>query len=144
MIILILLGLTALLAYVITDTKASRLETEVLELRNTVAFLRSDAEHFDNELQVAYNKIDQLEDKYVFTDQDITEFDQSLHVIDDVRCQGTCSTCGGDEPCEEDALAQGYTYDDNGNLVAPQSLDDFVSDVSQAIDSIKWTSQDGE
>jgi len=120
--------------------ETKRLNDEVCNLTKQRDFAQKDRDNVEAGFFAALNKIDELENKYVFTDELITEIDGTLlqDNTDPTRAEYW------DEPCESDALASGYSYDDDGNLVAPQSLDDFVSDVSQAIDSIKWTSQDGE
>ena len=46
-------------------------------------------------------------------------------------CQGPCDRCGDNEPCEQDALDLGFTYDDDGNLIAP------LSDIVES--RLKWT-----
>lgn len=118
--------------------ETSRLENECKRLINQRNFAQADADNFQNSLNVAYGYIDELENKFIFTYESITELDDSLlkDETDPTRAEYW------DGACEDDALASGYHYDDDGQLV--QTHTEFVSDISDAIDSIKWTSQDGE
>lgn len=115
-----------------------RLEFEVIRLARQRDLAMKDRDSVEQGFFASLNKIDELENKYVFTDELITEIDGTLlqDNTDPTRAEYW------DEPCEEDALANGYSFNDEGELV--QTNDEFVADISQAIDSIQWTSQDGE
>ena len=106
--------------------ESQRLSNEIGCLKANNKYLIAENASITDGFTAALNKIDKLEDEYVFNDSDITEHDPSLLVSDDPTTdsywQGKSCNCSTE----------------------PEYIEDFVSDVSDAIDSIQWTSQDGE
>lgn len=151
---LILFGTTALLAYWYTQLnnqyKAKCAEAHNLKLNLASEEAQRNADFVS--LNVAYDRIDKLENQYAdlcdrtgYTPDDSFVADL-CDAMDDDACR-----CAG--PCVQESESDSYEYDDDGNLVGPDGFTynttpsneeleavgfyDELGNVS--IDRIKWT-----
>jgi hypothetical protein len=144
--IFILGGLTAYVSFRLFDIKdkydAKCHEAHSLKLNLACAESERNADFVS--LNVAYDRIDKLEDKYAELCDRTGSTPEDSFVADlcDAMDDDACRCAG---PCIQESEST-YEYDDNGNLVGPDGFTYNVTDASVysddgniACDRIKWT-----
>ena len=143
MTVIILLGLSALIAYVVADKKATQLERLNKEYRNTIKFLRSDLEVLQDELACAHQDLVEASNELGSYREEVSihEYDPSLYVEDvDYTDPTTAEYWGQDETAEAiiesidstanfDSLKWTITTDGNSAAAYGDDYEDGIDDV---------------